>query len=97
MVKKSEKVAEIKIRISTEDKDLIKKAAALQAKTMSKFILELVVPTAKSQLELIEYKRNIEDRIVSTEVKIQNLKMKMESKKMNNKKSILKNIFARKS
>lgn len=97
LVKKAEKVEELKIRLSTEDKDYIKAIAKANGVTMSKFVLDSIVPKAKTQIELIEHKENIDKRIVATEEKIQNLKAKMQSKKGIKNKSIFEKIFARKS
>lgn len=96
MPKKLEKVEELKIRLTKEEKAYIKEISKAQGVTMSKFVLDSVIPTAKRQLELIDHKEIIDARIEATEVKIQNLKGKMNSKKGNNKKNIFGSIFARK-
>lgn len=97
MVKKAEKIEELKIRLTKEEKAYIKEVSKAKGITMSKFILDSVVPTAKRQLELIEHKEIIEGRIVGTEAKIENLKGKLAQKRIPKKKSILGTIFARKS
>lgn len=97
MVKKAEKVEELKIRLSTEEKAYIKQVAQAKGISMSKFILDLVVPTAKRQLELIEHKEIIEGRIEGTEAKIENLKGKLAQKRIPKKKNMFETLFARKS
>lgn len=92
-IKKGE---EIKIRVSLEQKALIKRVAKQQGLTMSAFILNYIEPIALGKELDIKYKEIIEDRIESTEGKIQLLKGKMESRKGNNNKNIFKSIFARK-
>lgn len=91
-IKKGE---EIKIRVTLEQKELIKRVAKQQGLTMSAFILNYIEPIAIGKELDLKYKEIIEDRIESTEYKIQNLKGKMEKKKGNNNKSIFKSIFAR--
>ena len=93
-IKKGE---EIKIRVSVEQKALIKRVAKEQGLTMSSFILKYIEPIALGKELDFKYKEIIEAKIENTEGKIQILKGKMETKKGNNKKSIFKNIFARKS
>ena len=97
MAKKLEKVEELKIRLTKEEKAYIKQVAQAKGISMSKFVLDSIIPVAKRQLDLIEHKEIIEARIEGTEAKIENLKGKMQSKKGNTKKSIFENIFARKS
>ena len=56
MAKKKEKFEEIKIRLTLEEKQLIKNAAALKNITMTQLILDSTVPTAKRVIENITYK-----------------------------------------
>lgn len=88
---------EIKIRVTLEQKQLIKRVAKEQGLTMSSFILKYIEPIAISKELDFRYKEIVENRIEDTEGKIQNLKGKMESRKGNNNKSLFKLIFARKS
>ena len=96
MAKTKEKLEEIKIRLTPEEKKLIKNAAKSKSITMSKLILDSVIPVAKKNLEIIEHKTIIEDRIEKTEGNIKFLKGTLESRRSNKKKNKIFN-FARKS
>lgn len=96
MPKKAEKLEELKIRLTKEDKELIKNAAAVKGITMTQFILDMAVPTAKRELEYINHKDIIEDKVVHTEQQLQKVKKNLEQRKVQSK-SLFKNIFARKS
>lgn len=96
MPKSKEKLEEIKIRLTSEQKKLIKDAAAAKNITMTQLILDSVVPTAKRAIESIDYKEFIEERTVTTEKKIQKLKNALKEKQLAIKKNKIFN-FARKS
>lgn len=96
MPKSKEKLEEIKIRLTLEQKKLIKDAAAAKNITMTQLILDSVVPTAKRAIESIDYKEFIEERTVTTEKKIQKLKNALKEKQLAIKKNKIFN-FARKS
>lgn len=95
MAKNKEKLEEIKIRLTPEQKKLIKDAAASKNITMTQLILDSVVPTAKKEIELIEHKEIISNRAVTTESKIQDLKQELQKRKACKKKNKIFN-FARK-
>ena len=90
------KQEEIKIRVTSKEKSLIKEAAKLQGCTMSKFILDNVVPTAEKQIFNSEHKEMIEEKIIYTEQQLQEVKKKLEERKVKSK-NLFRNIFARKS
>ncbi|EOU1504474.1 DUF1778 domain-containing protein [Clostridium perfringens] len=92
-IKKGE---EIKIRVTLEQKELIKRVAKEQGLTMSAFVLKYIEPIALGKELDLKHKEIISNRIEDTEGKIQILKGKMETKKGNTKKSIFESIFARK-
>ncbi|MDZ4906859.1 DUF1778 domain-containing protein [Clostridium perfringens] len=96
MAKKAEKLEELKIRLTKEDKQLIKAAAASKGITMTQFILDMAVPTAKRELEYINYKDIIEEKIVHTDKKLQEIKKKLQERKVQPK-SLFEIIFARKT
>lgn len=96
MAKSKEKLEEIKIRLTPEEKKIIKDAAASKGITMSKLILDSVIPTAKRELDFIEHKTIILERIEKTEGNIKFLKGTLESRRSNKKKNKIFN-FARKS
>ena len=97
MPKPKEKLEEIKIRLTPEEKKLIKNAAVSKGVTMSKLILDSVIPTAKRELDFIEHKTIILERIEKTEGNIKFLKGTLESRRASKKKNTLKSFFARKS
>lgn len=97
MPKKKEKLEEIKIRLTIEEKALIKAAAKSKGITMSKLILDSVIPTSKRNLDVIKHKEIIENRIIAMEREIENLKGNMNARRTQHKKSKFKSIFARKS
>ena len=78
MVTVATKKEEIKIRLTKEQKDLIKRVADKQGLTMSEFILNKIEPLAKSIECNLDNKEMIEDRINNTENKIQLIKLKNE-------------------
>ncbi|EJT6535609.1 DUF1778 domain-containing protein [Clostridium perfringens] len=96
MAKKKEKFEEIKIRLTLEEKQLIKNAAALKNITMTQLILDSTVPTAKRVIENITYKEITEERAITTDKKIQKLKNALKEKQLAIKKNKIFN-FARKS
>lgn len=96
MPKKAEKLEELKIRLTKEDKKLIKNAAASKGVTMTQFILDMAIPTAKRELEYINHKDIIEEKIIHTDKKLQEIKKSLEERKVQHK-SLFKNVFARKS
>lgn len=96
MPKKVEKLEELKIRLTKEDKQLIKDAATSKGVTMTKFILDMAVPTAKRQLDVVKNKDIIEERIINTDKKLQEIKNNLEERKVKPK-SLFKSVFARKS
>lgn len=72
---------EIKIRLTKEQKELIKRVADKQGISMSEFILNKIEPVAK-QIECnLDNKEKIETRINSTEQKLHKIKFKMEKRK----------------
>ena len=72
---------EIKIRLTKEQKELIKRVADKQGLTMSEFILNKIEPVAK-QIECnLDNKEMIEERINNTEQKLYEIKLKMEKRK----------------
>ena len=72
---------EIKIRLTKEQKELIKRVAYKQGISMSEFILNKIEPVAK-QIECnLDNKEMIETRINSTEKKLHKIKFKMEKRK----------------
>lgn len=96
MPKCKEKIEEIKIRLTMQEKQIIKDTAKAKGITMSKLILDNTIPTSKQYLEFVEHKEIIEERAAAMESKIKNLKGNMKSRRANKKKNKIFN-FARKS
>ena len=97
MAKTKEKLEEIKIRLTPEEKSLIKNAAKARNTTMTKLILDSVIPVANKDLEIIEHKEIINNRINNFEGNIKFLRGTMEERRTSKKKNTLKSFFARKS
>lgn len=95
MPKRAEKLEELKIRLTKEDKELIKAAAASRSVTMTQFVLDNVVPTAKRQLDSDKNKDIIEEKIIHTEQQLQEIKKNLKERKGKHK-SLFKKVFARK-
>lgn len=93
-VKQVKKQEEIKIRLTKEQKDLIKRVAKQQGTTMSDFILRYMEPIALSKEFDFNHKDIIQERAENTEGKIQILKRTMDERK-GNKKSFIKKIFSK--
>lgn len=91
-IKKGNKQEEIKIRLTKEQKDLIKRVAKQEGTTMSEFILRYMERIALSKEFDFTHKEIIENRVEITEGKIQDLKRNMEQRKGNNK-SFIKKLF----
>lgn len=96
VIKKGTKTEEIKIRLTKEQKELIKRVAKQQNMTMSDFILRYIEPIALSKELDIKNKDIIEGRIETTEGKIQDLKRNLANRKGNKSKNIFLKIFSNK-
>lgn len=96
MAKKAVKLEELKIRLTVEEKALIKEAAASKGITMTQYILDMAVPTAKRDIEMFGHKEIIENRIVTTDIKIEKLKGNMEKRRSHIKKNRLVSLLGRK-
>ncbi|WP_415346029.1 DUF1778 domain-containing protein [Clostridium perfringens] len=97
MAKKAVKLEELKIRLTVEEKALIKEAAASKGITMTQYILDMAVPTSKRDIEMFVHKEIIENRIVATDIKIEKLKGNMEKRHSHIKKNRLVSLFGRKT
>ncbi|EIF6158470.1 DUF1778 domain-containing protein [Clostridium perfringens] len=96
MAKKAVKLEELKIRLTVEEKSLIKEAAASKGVTMTQYILDMAVPTAKHNIEVLGHKDVIENRIIAMDSKIEKLKGNMEKRRSHSKKNRLVSLFGRK-
>ncbi|MBI5984281.1 DUF1778 domain-containing protein [Clostridium perfringens] len=96
---KINKTDAIKIRVTTEQKDLIKRVAKLENSTMSDFVLKHIEHIAENKEVTIKNKEIIEERIEKTEENIQKLKENLKNRQESNenKQNWFKRIFARKS
>ena len=64
------KDAEIKVRLTKDQKELIKKIAKAQGMSMSEFIVVTTEQRAKGNEENIKFQKMIEDRAMRTEKKL---------------------------
>lgn len=97
MAKKAVKLEELKIRLTVEDKALIKEAAASKDITMTQYILDMAIPTARRDIEVLKHKNIIDDRAVAMDGKIEKLKGNMEKRRSHSKKNRLVSLFIRKT
>lgn len=87
----------IKIRVTTEQKDLIKRVAKLENSTMSDFVLKHIEHIAENKEVTIKNQKVIEERIQKTEDNIQKIKENLKNRKENNNRSWFKKFFERKT
>ena len=71
----------IKIRVSTEQKELFKDIAKKKKVSMSEFILVATEEKALREKEKIEGTENLDLRVTELEKKLQEIKLKMESQR----------------
>lgn len=64
------KDAEIKVRLTKDQKELFKKIAKAQGMSMSEFIVVTTEQRAKGKEENIKFQKTIEDRAMRTEKKL---------------------------
>ena len=82
----------IKIRVSTEQKELFKDIAKKKNVSMSEFMLVATEERALREKEKFEGTKNLEFRVSEIEKKLQEIKLKMESQS-SKKKSFFKIIL----
>lgn len=83
----------IRVRVTLAQKEKLKKIAKEKNKTMSEILSVATENEIKSYEEKEKNYKKICERAVATEKKIQEIKLKMEQKKLENKKSFFKNFF----
>lgn len=64
------KDAEIKVRLTKEQKLLFKKIAKAQGMSMSKFVVVTTEEKAKRKEEILKFQQSIEDRAIRTDKKL---------------------------
>lgn len=94
---KINKTDAIKIRVTTEQKDLIKRVAKLENSTMSDFVLKHIEHIAENKEVTIKNQKVIEERIQKTEENLQKIKENLKNRKENNNRSWFKKFFERKT
>ena len=82
----------IKIRVSTEQKELFKAIAKKKKISMSEFIIVATEERALREKEKFEGTKSLELRVSELEQKLQEIKLKMERSKAD-KKKFFKNFF----
>ena len=76
---------ELKIRLTREQKQLIKRVSKLEGLTMSDFILHHIEPIAMSKEYKLTVDENINKRIATTENKIIELREKLNERRNNSR------------
>lgn len=79
------KDAIIRVRVSKEQKDLFKKIAKEKNVSMSEFIVVATEERALKEQEKLKNKESLEKRVEYLESKLQEIKAKMESKRVDKK------------
>lgn len=82
----------IKLRVSTEQKELFKKVAELQGITMTDLLVGGTERRALNYIEKVECTESLELRVAEVEKKLQEIKVKMESQRVE-KKTFLKSFL----
>lgn len=77
----------IRVRVTSEQKDKLKRIAKLKNKTMSEILSVATENEIKKFEELEKNYKKICDRAIATEEKIKSLKKNLEERKLKNKKS----------
>lgn len=76
---------ELKIRLTKEQKDLIKLVSKQQGLTMSDFILKYIEPIARKKEEEYNTQKVIQERIENTEWNINTLRGKLDDRRAKDK------------
>ena len=75
----------IKLKMTSEQRELVKKAAGESGISINQFILSSTEEAAKKKINKIENKDIIESRIANTEKSLENLREKLDERKSKNK------------
>ncbi|MBD7913477.1 DUF6290 family protein [Clostridium cibarium] len=81
------KDAEIKVRLTKEEKEFLRKIAKVKGLNMTEFILNTTLESAKKIEDNIKTQKIIKDRISSHEEKIMKLTEKIRGNKENKKRA----------
>ena len=82
----------IRVRVTLEQKEILKEIAKEKNKTMSEILSVATENEIKSYEEKEKNYKKICDRAVATEEKIQKIKLNLEERKLKNKKSFEKKL-----
>ncbi|XZL20579.1 hypothetical protein ACSW9U_16520 (plasmid) [Clostridium perfringens] len=88
----------IKIRVSNEFKEQLKNLAEQEGLNMSQFVLKYLEPVVSTKINDKVKESEMESRAVATDAKIEQIKAKLELRKIKHKEPILykiKNIFTK--
>ena len=87
----------IRIRVTSEDKEKLKKIAEEKGTTVSKILSVATKKEIERHEEIEKSQEKICERIVATEEKLQEIKLKLEERKLNEKENLkdkfLKRLF----
>lgn len=86
----------IKIRVSNDFKEQLKNLAEQEGINMSQFVLKYLEPVVATKINNKVKESEIESRAVATDAKIEQIKAKLELRKIKHKEPILykiKNVF----
>lgn len=76
----------IKVRVSKEQKELFKRVAEMKGITMTDLLVGGTEERALREINKIEGTKSLEQRVAEVEKKLQEIKLKMESKRVEKKK-----------
>ena len=83
------KDAEIKVRLTKDQKELIKKIAKAQGMSMSEFMVVATEQRAKGKEENIKFQKTIDDRAMRTDKKLAEITERIRNKKLPKKRRFM--------
>lgn len=83
------KDAEIKVRLTKDQKELIKKIAKAQGMSMSEYMVVATEQRAKGKEENIKFQKAIDDRAMRTDEKLAEITERIRNKKLPKKRRFM--------
>ncbi|ELC8457857.1 CopG family transcriptional regulator [Clostridium perfringens] len=83
----------IKVRVTTEDKEKLKKIAKEKGTTVSKILSVATENEIRRHEEIERSQEKIYERVVATEKRLQEIKLKLEERQANKKENLKDKLF----